>query len=69
VFTSDELERGEVELDEREPSGDEPEGGGYEPWALDDSKERPERDRERLEAYRAFVASRREVDPDYGDNS
>jgi hypothetical protein len=67
-FTSDELERGEVELEEREPSGS-PEDEGYEPWAMDDSKDRPERDRERLEAYLEFVESRRREDPDYGDNS
>jgi hypothetical protein len=64
-FTSKELEDGVVELEERRPSDEEPEEGGYEPWAMDDSKDRPDRDRERLEAYREFVASRREVDPDY----
>ncbi len=68
-FTSYELEHGEVELEERKPSGDEPEDGGYEPWAMDDSKDRPDRDRERLEAYLAFVESRRREDPDYADNS
>lgn len=68
-FTSDELERGVVELEEPDPSGPEPEGGGYEPWDMDDSKDRPERDRERLSAYREFVESRRREDPDYGDDT
>jgi hypothetical protein len=67
-FTSDELERGEVELEEREQS-DASEDEGYEPWARDGSKPDTGRDRERLGEYLAFVASRREVDPDYGDNS
>lgn len=65
TFTSDELERGEVELEEREPSG-EPEEDGYEPWARDGSKDETERDRTRLRLYREFVESRRREDPDYG---
>ena len=64
-FTSDELDAGTVELERREPSGDEPEGGGYEPWARDGTKDEPERDRERLRAYLEFVADRERDDPDY----
>jgi hypothetical protein len=64
-FTSDELEDGVVELEEREPSGPEPEDG-YEPWARDGSKPESDRDRERLRAYMEFVDSRRREDPDYG---
>lgn len=64
-FTSEELEQGLVELEEREPSGPEPEDG-YEPWARDGSKDETERDRERLRAYREFVEARRGEDPDYG---
>ena len=65
-FNSDELQAGTVELEQRKAVAEEPEGGGYEPWALDDSKERPERDRERLRIYMEFVASRRQDgdDPD-----
>ena len=69
VFSSDELDAGTVELEEREPSGEEPEDGGYEPWARDGSKPESERDRERLRAYTEFIESRRREDPDYGDDS
>jgi hypothetical protein len=68
-FTSDELARGEVELEERDPSGGEPEGGGYEPWARDGSKPESDRDRERLRLYAEFVESRRREDSDYGVDS
>jgi hypothetical protein len=64
-FTSDELERGVVELEERERSGPEPEDG-YEPWARDGSHVETDRDRDRLRAYMEFVESRRREDPDYG---
>lgn len=64
-FTSDELERGVVELEEREPADDEPEGGGYEPWGRDGTKDESERDRERLRAYLEFVSDRERDDPDY----
>jgi hypothetical protein len=59
-FTSDELERGEVELEEREPSDPEREGEGYEPWGRDGSKDETEQDRERLRLYLEFVARREE---------
>lgn len=64
-FTSEELERGEIELERRDPSGPEPDGGGYEPWARDGSKDETELDRERLRAYREFVEARRGEDLDY----
>lgn len=67
-FTSDELERGEVELEEPGHS-DEPEDNGYEPWARDGSHGETERDRTRLRAYMEFVESRRREDPDYGVDS
>jgi len=66
-FTSGELERGEVELEEREPA-DENDEEGYEPWGRDGSKPESERDRERLRAYAEFIESRRREDPDYVDN-
>lgn len=69
TFTSEELERDEVELELPEPSGPEPDGGGYEPWGRDGSKDETEHDRERLRAYREFLESRRREDPDYGDDS
>lgn len=68
IFTSDELERDEVELDLPEPS-DERGEEGYEPWARDGSHGETERDRKRLRAYREFIESRRREDPDYGDDS
>lgn len=64
TFTSDELERGEVELEEREPSDPGLEENGYEPWARDGSHEESDRDRERLRAYLEFVAEREREDPD-----
>jgi len=67
-FTSDELERGEVELEERDQGG-EPEDNGYEPWGRDGSKDETERDRERLRLYSEFIESRRREDQDYGVNS
>ena len=76
-FTSKELEDGEVELEMRKPPREEPEDG-YEPWALDDSKPRTDRDRERLRAYSEFIAERERADPEayrqeregsHGDNS
>ena len=68
-FTSKELEDGELEIEVREPSGEEPEGGGYEPWGRDGSKDESDRDRERLRLYAEFVEGRRREDPDYGDDS
>jgi hypothetical protein len=67
-FTSDELDAGTVELEEREPD-DYLEGEQYEPWAIDDSKDRSERDRDRLRLYQEFIESRRGEDPDYGNDS
>ncbi len=66
-FTSDELERGEVELEER-GQGDEPEENGYEPWGRDETDHETDRDRDRLRLYAEFVESRRREDPDYGIN-
>lgn len=63
-FTSDELDRGEVELEEPGHS-DEPEDNGYEPWARDGSHGETDRDRNRLRAYLEFVANRERDDPDY----
>lgn len=63
TFSSDELDAGTVELEEREPGdGD---GREYEPWGRDGSKDEPERDRERLRAYLEFVAGREREDPAY----
>jgi hypothetical protein len=64
-FTSDELEAGTVELEEREPSDPEQEEFGYEPWARDGSKGERDFDKERLRLYREFVESRMAEDPDY----
>lgn len=66
LFTSGELERGEIDLELPEPSGPEPKGGGYEPWARDGSKREKRHDRERLRAYLEFVAER---GVDNGDDS
>ena len=69
-FTSDELERGVVELEEPDPSGPEPEGGGYEPWDMDDSATgRMSETVNGSSAHREFVESRRREDPDYGDDT
>jgi hypothetical protein len=65
-FTSDELERGEVELEERESSGPEPEMN--EVWAVPEGR-LTDQEQNRLRLYLEFVASRRREDPDYGDDS
>jgi hypothetical protein len=63
-FTSAEMDEGLIALEEREPSGEEPEGGGYEPWGRDGSKPESEHDRERLRAYLEFIAEREREDPE-----
>lgn len=62
-FTSEELDAGDVELEEVEPSGTEPEDGGNEAWAWGD-KPMSGKVRERLEAYRAFVREHRQPGDD-----
>lgn len=52
-FSSDE----EVDLERRDPSGDEPKSGGTEPWGVDNPVGEMA---ERLRAYRAFLAERGE---------
>jgi hypothetical protein len=63
-FTSEELAAGDVELEEMEPSGPEPEEAS-EPWAWGDKKA-PREVLEQLRKYREFIASRRQKgdDPD-----
>lgn len=58
AFTSDELERGEAELELPEPSGPEPDTDDQvEPWAWGD-KPVPEGVAERLRLYREFCEAR-----------
>jgi hypothetical protein len=66
TFTSDELERGDVELEEVQPAPEPPPSEQAEPWAWRD-KDPPEHVRRRLDAYEEFLRQRREADPDYGD--
>jgi hypothetical protein len=57
-FTSDELERGDVELEAVPPSPEPAEDEQAEPWSWHD-KEPPDRMRRILDAYRKFLESRR----------
>jgi hypothetical protein len=57
MFTSDELDREEVELERRDTSGDEPEQGGTEPWGTDEPTGEMA---DRLRAYREFLTERGE---------
>ena len=67
-FDSDALERGDIELEERDPTP-EPGEERSEPWNFADEERMPPEARERLRLYREFIESRRREDPDYGDDS
>jgi hypothetical protein len=56
-FSSDELDRGEVELERVEPTSEDPPRGGSEPWGVDEPDEEQSR---RLRLYREYLQSRGE---------
>jgi hypothetical protein len=65
TFTSDELDRGDVELELPAPTlNPPPDEEQAEPWGWRD-KTLPPRMRDRLAAYEAFLRERGEADPDY----
>jgi hypothetical protein len=67
LFTSDELENGEVILEEVEPSEPIPEEEQVEPWA-EGGKALLPRVRERVSAYREFLAQWRADHPGEGED-